>query len=251
MKDLIGFFDSGVGGISVLHAARRLLPDEHFLFYGDNKNAPYGPRPLEEIRALSAAGIGRLLERDVKALVIACNTATSAYAQIIRTQRPDLPIVGMEPALKPAHFARHGGQVIVLATDATLRLEKFGRLMELYGSDALCVVGEGLVELVESGQSRTEAARTQVERLLSPYLGRQIDAIVLGCTHFPFLREPIAKLFPQAQLFDGLDGTAQRLKYLLDERGLRSAGGAGSVEYQSSGGEPSIRLMRALMEELD
>lgn len=251
MKDLIGFFDSGVGGISVLHAARRLLPDEHFLFYGDNKNAPYGPRPLEEIRALSAAGIGRLLERDVKALVIACNTATSAYAQIIRTQRPDLPIVGMEPALKPAHFARHGGQVIVLATDATLRLEKFGRLMELYGSDALCVVGEGLVELVESGQSRTEAARTQVERLLSPYLGRQIDAIVLGCTHFPFLREPIAKLFPQAQLFDGLDGTAQRLKYLLDERGLRSAGGTGSVEYQSSGGEPSIRLMRALMEELD
>lgn len=251
MNDLIGFFDSGVGGISVLHAARRLLPNEHFLFYGDNQNAPYGPRALEEIRALSAAAVERLLARDVKAVVIACNTATSAYAEIIRAERPTLPIVGMEPALKPAYFARHGGQVIVLATDATLRLSKFERLMEQYGRDAICVVGEGLVELVESGQSRTEAARAQVEKLLSPYADRQIDAIVLGCTHFPFLREPIAHLFPQAQIFDGLEGTAQRLKYLLDQRGLRSTSAEGSVEYQSSGGEKSIRLMRALMEELE
>ncbi len=251
MNDLIGFFDSGVGGISVLHTARRLLPNEHFLFYGDNKNAPYGPRPLEEIRRLSAAGIAKLLERDVKAVVIACNTATSAYAEIIRAQRPELPIVGMEPALKPAHFARHGGQVIVLATDATLRLSKFERLMAQYGSDVICVVGEGLVELVESGRSRSPEARAQVEKLLKPYRDSQIDAIVLGCTHFPFLREPVARLFPRAQIFDGLDGTAQRLKSLLEERGLRSGGAEGSVEYQSSGGDKSIRLMRALMEELD
>lgn len=251
MNDLIGFFDSGVGGVSVLRAARQLLPNEHFLFYGDNKNAPYGPRPLEEIRALCAAGIGKLLERDVKAVVIACNTATSAYGEIIRAQRPELPIVGMEPALKPAHFARHGGQVIVLATEATLRLAKFERLMALYGSDVVPVVGEGLVELVESGQARTPDAEAQLERLLRPYLDKQIDAIVLGCTHFPFLREPIQRLFPQAQLFDGLDGTAQRLKYLLDERGLRSDDSPGSVEYQSSGGERSIALMKRLMEELD
>ena len=249
MNDLIGFFDSGVGGVSVLHAARQVLPNEHFLFYGDNKNAPYGPRPLEEIRALSAAGIGKLLERDVKAVVIACNTATSAYAEIIRAQRPDLPIVGMEPALKPAHFARHGGQVIVLATDATLRLEKFERLMALYGSDVVPVVGEGLVELVESGRARTPEAEAQLQRLLGPYRELQIDAIVLGCTHFPFLREPIQRMFPKARLFDGLDGTAQRLKYLLDERGLRSDDSPGSVEYQSSGGEASVDLMKRLMEE--
>ena len=250
MNDLIGFFDSGVGGVSVLHEAVRLMPGEHFLFYGDNKNAPYGPRPLEEIRALSAAGIGTLLERDVKAVVIACNTATSAYAEIIRAQRPELIIVGMEPALKPAHFARHGGHVIVLATDATLRLEKFERLMALYGSDVIPVVGEGLVELVEGGKAGTAEAQERLRALLSPYMDRQIDAIVLGCTHFPFLRAPIQKLFPSAKLFDGLEGTAQRLKSLLDERNLRSGDAIGSVEYMSSGGEDSVALMKKLMASL-
>ena len=251
MNDLIGFFDSGVGGISVLHQARRLMPNEHFLFYGDNKNAPYGPRPLEEIRALSARGIGRLLDRGVKAIVIACNTATSAYAEIVRAEHPELPIVGMEPALKPAHFARHGGQVIVLATDATLRLEKFERLMSLYGDDVICVVGEGLVELVEAGKADSPEARARLEALIGPYRDRQIDAVVLGCTHFPFLRAPIQRLFPQAQLFDGLEGTAQRLKYLLDQGGLRSDDGPGSTEYQSSGGENAVALMRRLMASLD
>ena len=251
MNDLIGFFDSGVGGVSVLHAARQLLPNENFLFYGDNRNAPYGPRPLEEIRSLSEAAVRKLLERDVKAIVIACNTATSAYADILRAERKDLPIVGMEPALKPAHFARHGGQVIVLATDATLRLEKFERLMVLYGSDVIPVVGEGLVELVEGGKAGTPLAQARLEALLGPYTDRQIDAVVLGCTHYPFLRAPIQSLFPQAQLFDGLEGTAQRLKFLLDERGLRSDDAPGTVEYQSSGGEASISLMRRLMEELE
>ena len=250
MNDLIGFFDSGVGGISVLHAARRLLPNEHFLFYGDNRNAPYGPRSLEEIRALSAAGIGKLLERSVKAVVIACNTATSAYAEIIRAERTDLPIVGMEPALKPAHFARHGGQVIVLATDATLRLEKFERLMSLYGRDVIPVVGEGLVELVEGGKAASPEAEVRLAALLMPYMDRQIDAIVLGCTHYPFLRAPIQRLFPDALLFDGLEGTAQRLKFLLDERGLRSDDSPGSVEYMSSGGDACVEQMKRLMNSL-
>lgn len=251
MNDLIGFFDSGVGGISVLHAAHRLLPNENFLFYGDNLNAPYGPRPLEEIRSLSAAGIARLLDRGVKAVVIACNTATSAYAEIVRAEHPHLPIVGMEPALKPAHFARHGGQVIVLATDATLRLAKFERLMALYGDDVICVTGHGLVELVESGNARSPEADALLRRLLAPHLDRQIDAIVLGCTHYPFLRDPIQRLFPRARLFDGLEGTAQRLKALLDEGGLRSNDAPGTIEYQSSGGPRSVALMRELMLSLE
>ncbi len=250
MKDLIGFFDSGVGGISVLHEALRMMPNEHFLFYGDNLHAPYGPRPLEEIRALSAAGIDVLLSRGVKAVVIACNTATSAYAEIVRAAHPELPIVGMEPALKPAHFARHGGKVLVLATDATLRLEKFERLMRLYGDDVITVVGSGLVELVESGRARAPEARTLLEDLLGPYRQTQVDAVVLGCTHYPFLRESIQRLFPKADIFDGLTGTAARLKYLLDENGLRSDDGPGSVEYQSSAGPEAVALMRRLMEEL-
>ena len=250
MNDLIGFFDSGVGGVSVLHEARQLLPNEHFLFYGDNLHAPYGPRSLEDIRALCAAGINRLFERDVKAIVIACNTATSAYAEIVRTAHPELPIVGMEPALKPAHFARHGGKVIALATDATLRLEKFERLMRLYGDDVITVVGRGLVELVESGKARAPEATAQLEALLGPYRGMQIDAVVLGCTHFPFLRDPIRRLFPQAEIFDGRRGTAMRLMDLLNKNGLRSDDSPGSVEYQSSAGPEAVALMRRMMDEL-
>ena len=250
MNDLIGFFDSGVGGISVLHEARELLPHENFLFFGDNKNAPYGPRPLEEIRALSAAGIQRLLDRDVKAIVIACNTATSAYAEIVRAEHPDLSIVGMEPALKPAHFASHGGKVLVLATDATLRLEKFERLMALYGKNAIPVVGEGLVELVEGGKAHSPETEDHLEALLTPYRDTQVDAIVLGCTHYPFLRQPIQRLFPEAQIFDGREGTVLRLKYLLEQKGLLSDDTPGSVEYQSSAGSQCVELMRRLMKEL-
>ena len=250
-NDLIGFFDSGVGGISVLHEARRQMPNENFLFYGDNLNAPYGPRPIEEIRALCAAGLDRLLERGVKAIVIACNTATSAYAEIVRAEHPRLPIVGMEPALKPAHFARHGGEVIVLATEATLRLSKFEKLMAQYGDDAILVAGHGLVELVEAGRARSPEAEARLLELLGPYRDRQVDAIVLGCTHYPFLRDGIQRLFPNARLFDGREGTAARLKYLLDTRGLRSDDTPGRIELQSSAGQASIELMRALMDLLD
>ena len=251
MNDLIGFFDSGVGGVSVLHEARRIMPNENYLFYGDNRHTPYGPRPLEEIRALSAAAIGVLLEREVKAIVIACNTATSAYAEIVRAEHPELPIIGMEPALKPAHFARHGGKVIVLATATTLRLEKFNRLMARYGDDAIPVVGEGLVELVESGRAQTPEAAAQVKRLLSPYTMEQIDAVVLGCTHYPYLRNHVQAVFPRAKLFDGRDGTAQRLKSQLEVYGLRSDDTPGTVEYQTSGEPEAIALMKQLMNWLD
>ena len=247
MNDLIGFFDSGLGGISVLHEAVRVMPNEHYIFFGDNKNAPYGPRPLREIRDLSAAGIQRLLDRGVKAVVIACNTATSAYAETVRAEHPELPIIGMEPALKPAHFARHGGKVIVLATDATLRLEKFKRLMARYGDDAIPVVGHGLVELVESGRAKSPEAAERVRALLAPYADRQIDAVVLGCTHYPYLRDHIQRVFPDARLFDGREGTVQRLKSQLERYGLRSDDGPGSVEYLSSAGPEAVALMKRLM----
>ena len=251
MNDLIGFFDSGVGGVSVLHEAHRLMPNENYLFFGDNRNAPYGTRPLEEIRALSAAGIARLLDRGVKAIVIACNTATSAYADILRAAHPELPIIGMEPELKPAHYARHGGKVIVLATDATLHLEKFTRLMAQYGDDVIPVVGEGLVELVEDGRAHTPEAEACVRALLSPYAGEQIDAVVLGCTHYPYLRSHISAVFPGARLFDGRDGTALRLRSLLETYGLRSDERPGTIEYLSSGTEETVELMKRLYDWLN
>lgn len=251
MRDWIGVFDSGMGGISVLHAARRLLPNENFLYYGDNGNAPYGSRTVEEIRRLAGTAIDQLLDRGVKAIVIACNTATSAYAEILRA-RLTLPIVGMEPALKPAQAARHGGEILVLATHATLTLPKFQRLMATYGDAAIPVVGDGWVELVESGMAGTPEADEAVRRLLEPYAGRPIDCIVLGCTHYPFLARSVRKLFPNAKLFDGRLGTAERLRDLLVRDGLLSNSGTpGAVEFMTSGGEDALRKMQMLMDSFD
>ena len=250
MNDLIGFFDSGVGGVSVLHTARRILPNEHFLYYGDNGHAPYGPKPLEEIRRLSAESVGVLLDRGVKAVVIACNTATSAYAEILRAELK-LPVIGMEPALKPAQEARHGGEILVLATQATLTLPKFQRLMKRYGDHVIPVVGRGLVELVEAGRADSPETEAALRELLGRYVGRSIDSVVLGCTHYPFLAGAIRRMFPEAELFDGRTGTCMRLKHLLEAGGLRSKGTEGSVEFLTSGDASTIALMRRLMAELD
>ena len=250
MNDLIGFFDSGVGGVSVLHTARRILPNEHFLYYGDNGHAPYGPKPLEEIRRLSAESVGVLLDRGVKAVVIACNTATSAYAEILRAEL-ELPVIGMEPALKPAQEARHGGEILVLATQATLTLPKFQRLMKRYGDHVIPVVGRGLVELVEAGRADSPETEAALRELLGRYVGRSIDSVVLGCTHYPFLAGAIQRMFPEAELFDGRTGTCMRLKHLLEAGGLRSKGTEGSVEFLTSGDASTIALMRRLMAEMD
>ena len=250
MNDLIGFFDSGVGGVSVLHTARRILPNEHFLYYGDNGHAPYGPKPLEEIRRLSAESVGVLLDRGVKAVGIACNTATSAYAEILRAELK-LPVIGMEPALKPAQEARHGGEILVLATQATLTLPKFQRLMKRYGDHVIPVVGRGLVELVEAGKADSPETEAALRELLGKYVGRSIDSVVLGCTHYPFLAGAIRRMFPEAELFDGRTGTCMRLKHLLEAGGLRSKGTEGSVEFLTSGDASTIALMRRLMAELD
>lgn len=250
MNDMIGFFDSGVGGVSVLHTARRILPNEHFLYYGDNGHAPYGPKPLEEIRRLSAESVGVLLDRGVKAVVIACNTATSAYAEILRAELK-LPVIGMEPALKPAQEARHGGEILVLATQATLTLPKFQRLMKRYGDHVIPVVGRGLVELVEAGKADSPETEAALRELLGKYVGRSIDSVVLGCTHYPFLAGAIRRMFPEAELFDGRTGTCMRLKHLLEAGGLRSKGTEGSVEFLTSGDASTIALMRRLMAELD
>lgn len=250
MNDLIGFFDSGVGGVSVLHTARRILPNEHFLYYGDNGHAPYGPKPLEEIRRLSAESVGVLLDRGVKAVVIACNTATSAYAEILRAELK-LPVIGMEPALKPAQEARHGGEILVLATQATLTLPKFQQLMKRYGDHVIPVVGRGLVELVEAGKADSPETEAALRELLGRYVDRSIDSVVLGCTHYPFLAGAIRRMFPEAELFDGRTGTCMRLKHLLEAGGLRSKGTEGSVEFLTSGDASTIALMRRLMAELD
>ena len=246
----IGVFDSGAGGISVLKALIDELPHERFVFFGDSRYTPYGDKPASWILDRCRHLTQWLLDEGCKAIVIACNTATSAYAEIVRAEL-DMPIVGMEPAIKPAQLARRGGEVIALATKATLTLPKFQRLMESYGEAVVPVIGEGLVELVESGQANTPQADAAIERLLQPYMDRSIDSIVLGCTHYPFLTASIRKVFPNVPIFDGREGTAMRLKSLLDQNGLRSDNAPGTIEYQTSGSPETLDLMRRLMASLD
>lgn len=248
MKDLIGVLDSGMGGVSVLRTATRLLPCENFLYYGDNKHAPYGPRSTEEIVDLSARAVEYLESQGVKALLIACNTITAAYAATLRA-RANYPVIGMEPAVKPASLARSGGKVLALATRATLRLDKFQRLMDSYGEGVIPVEGAGLVELVEAGKADSGEAREALAALFAPYMGEQIDAIVLGCTHYPFLRRQIEPFFPGARIFDGREGTVRELKHRLEAAGLISAQTSpGAVRMETSGGPEALELMRRLYE---
>ncbi len=246
MERPIGVFDSGVGGLSVLAEMRRLLPREHFIFYGDNANAPYGLKDEGEIVRLTLAAVDILLSTDIKALVLACNTATSAAAPALRA-RLNIPVIGMEPALKPAQALRHGGKILVMATPATLKLPKFGDLMRLYGEGAVPVPVRGLVERIERGEVSGPETEDLLRETLSPHLREPVDAVVLGCTHYIFAKEAIRKAVgPDARLVDGNLGTARQLARRLE--GQMRQEGEGSVTLLTSGDETAcLPLMRRLM----
>ena len=245
----IGVFDSGVGGISVLAEARKLLPCEDFIYYGDTLHAPYGTRTPEEVLRLSEAAFDRLRERGCKAIVIACNTATAAAAATLRQKWPDFPIIAMEPALKPASQMRHGGSVLVLATPMTLKLDKFARLMALYGEGAVPLPCPGLPEIVEAMDF--PAAEAYLRERLSAYLSPRPDAVVLGCTHYVFLRGILRNILPAGTVIvDGNLGTARQLKRVLEQRDLLNGEKReGRCELTSSSDDPAaVTLMRRLLE---
>ena len=244
----VGVFDSGVGGISVLRDLRALMPDEDFIYFGDGANAPYGEKSSGEIRVLAWNVVEKLLDRGIKALVIACNTATAAAAPLIR-ERLDMPVVAMEPALKPASACAHGGKVVVMATPLTLSLDKFKRLMSEYGRDALPMPCPGLMDMVERGVVDGPEMDEYLAGVREKIGDVRVDAVVLGCTHYVFLRTAVERAFPGAQVIDGNGGTARQLKRLLEERGLArgESGCVGSVELITSGDPSEIELMRKLL----
>lgn len=220
----IGVFDSGFGGVSVLAEAVRLLPAECFLFLGDNLNAPYGDRTPAEVLDFTRQGVNRLTDLGCKAVVIACNTATSAAADALRHELP-LPIIGMEPALKPASLLPRSGSVLVMATAMTLALDKFHSLMARYGQDAVPVPCPGLVELIEAGETDGPRIQAKLAELLGPHLTKPVKAVVLGCTHYVFLRRALAALLPpDVTLVDGNLGTVRQLQARLAEGGLLGGG---------------------------
>lgn len=250
-NDYIAVFDSGVGGISVLRQLRRQMPNERYLYYGDSANAPYGTRPTEQIRALTLAAAEKLMARGLKALVVACNTATAAAIVELRQKYPQLIVIGIEPALKPASDRFPGGMVGVMATPATLREQKFARLLDRF-SDRCRVVklpAAGLVELVESGRANSAETAALLRPLLEPYAGT-LDAVVLGCTHYPFAAKTILDILGQdTVLLDGGPGTARETLRRLAAAGLLHDGpGEVIVENSLDCGE-TVALCRKLLEE--
>lgn len=242
----IGVFDSGIGGVSVLRNMVRLMPNEKFIYFGDDKNAPYGTRPESDILRLAQADVRFLMDKNVKAIVIACNTATSAAAAHLRATI-DIPIIGMEPALKPAALNTNEGEIAVLATPATLKQEKFLRLMSIYGANAVPVPCPGLMEFVERGELSGENLDECLKNLLSPFEGHNFVSAVLGCTHYVFIASAIAKALPNVALFDGNEGTARQLRRVLNERKWLNETGEGGCEFYTSGdSEKLLPLMKSL-----
>ncbi len=249
-EDYIGVFDSGVGGISVLRQLVRLLPEEKFLYFGDSANAPYGTKSRQQVRDLSFAVAENLLARGIKALVVACNTATSAAINELRTAYPGLIVVGIEPALKLAADRFPGGNLGVMATPMTLREEKFSALMARFSSRNTIhkLPAPGLVELIEAGKGDSPEADALLQALLGPYAG-QLDALVLGCTHYPFAANAISRVLgSQTVLLDGGEGTARETRRRLGEAGLLRAGRCEIVIENSADNPALLRLCRELLD---
>ena len=225
-NDYIAVFDSGLGGISVLRELEKLMPNERYLYFGDRRNAPYGVKTTDQVRQLTLAAAEKLMRRSCKAMVVACNTATAAAISDLRAAYPDKIIVGIEPALKPAAEQFPDGPIGIMATEVTLREEKLSALMEHYpNTELLRIPAPGLVELIESEQP-TEPL---LEQLLRPYRHR-LKALVLGCTHYPLVKDAIAAILPETALFDGGPGTARQTHRLLAAQGLLHDG-PGQTDY--------------------
>ena len=251
-KDYIAVLDSGVGGISVLRHLRRQLPGERFVYFGDSANAPYGSRPTEEVRALTLAAVEHLqAEYPLKALVVACNTATAAAINDVRAAFPELIVVGIEPALKVAADHFPGGRVGVLATEVTLREEKFDTLLHRFDENVTIskIPAPGLVELVEAGKVDTPETETLLRRVLRPYIG-SLDALVLGCTHYPFASAAIARVLgPDVVLLDGGEGTARETHRRLQQAGLLENGPGQIIIRNSSPNPDMLRLSRERLQQ--
>ena len=243
--DYIAVIDSGVGGISVLRQLRKLLPNERYLYFGDSANAPYGTRPEAEVRQLTLAMVERLIPYGLKAVVIACNTATSAALEALREAYPQLAVIGIEPALAQAAAAFPGGHVGVMATPGTLKGSRF--LKNKTRFDTQCRVtplpAPGLMELVEAEKFNSPEA----DALLDQLLPHDLDALVLGCTHYPFTEPSIRRVRgSKLTLFDGAVITAEETKEALAWRNLLYEGPGEVAVENSLPGKRMISLSRRL-----
>lgn len=246
----IGVFDSGVGGLSVLGEIQRLLPNESLLYVADCGHIPYGEKTPEFIRQRCSAMAGFFREQGAKALVLACNTATVAGVADLRRDFPDWPIVGMEPAVKPAAAATRSGVVGVLATTGTLQSAKFAALLDRFAADIKVITQPcpGLVELIETGDLHSAELRTLLQGYVAPLLAQNCDTIILGCTHYPFLKPLLRSMIADdVSLIDTGAAVARQLQRLLAERDLLAQRPSQPVKFWTSGDPLSLRKILPLL----
>lgn len=243
----IGVFDSGVGGLSVLRAMRALMPNENVIFFGDQGHVPYGPRPLEEVRAFSVAITRWLLDEGAKLIVVACNTASAAALKYLRETFPDVKFVGMEPAVKPAAETTRTGRVGVLATPATFQGALYASVVERFanGVTLLQDTCPGLVQEIEKGNLDGEATRRILDAALRPMLENNIDTVVLGCTHYPFVIPLIERICGDSvRVIDPAPAAARQAERLLEAGGTRNPSARrGRVQFYTSGDAAAVESL--------
>lgn len=224
-KNPIGIFDSGVGGLSVLRAIRAQMLEESIIYFGDQGHIPYGPRPMEQIRGFSEAITNFLLEQGAKIIVVACNTASAAALKYLREKFPSTPFVGMEPAVKPAAEHTQTGKVGVLATPATFQGELYASVVERFanGVELFQNTCSGLVQEIEQGNLNGDETRRILEEALQPMLEKNIDTVVLGCTHYPFVIPLIQEIVGEkVRVIDPAPAVARQARRVLEAKGLKS-----------------------------
>lgn len=246
----VAVFDSGVGGLSVLGEISRLLPNESLLYVADCGHIPYGEKTPEFIRQRCVAIAEFFRGKGAKALVLACNTATVAGVADLRERYPDWPIVGMEPAVKPAAAATQSGVVGVLATTGTLQSAKFAALLDRFAADVQVITQPcpGLVELIETGDLVSTAIRQLLHSYVQPLLAAGCDTIILGCTHYPFLKPLLREMIPASiTLIDTGAAVARQLQRLLSQRDLLASGHPQPAQFWTSGDPDNFRNILPLL----
>lgn len=241
----IGVFDSGIGGVSILAEIRQLLPHENIIYLADSAYCPYGTKSVELIRERTLKVTGFLTANGAKAVVVACNTACSAGLDQVRISNPHIPIVGVEPAVKPAHNITRNGKIGVLSTNLTLQGQKFSILAEQFGNgvEILTQSAPGLADLVDSGKKDDPETIDLLNRYLEPLLEHEIDTLVLGCTHYPFLKKTIAKICgPDVIILDTGLAVARQTERVLRYKGiLNTDDTAGKINFHTTGDAISVK----------
>lgn len=248
----IAVIDSGIGGVSVLIELIKIMPNENYIYFGDGKNAPYGTKTHEEVLNIMLENTNHLLDLGAKSIVVACNTATSAAVRVMRGMYPNIPIVGIEPAVKPAFEVCENPTVAVMATPLTLSEEKFKRLCERFenSGEIIPIPCPGLMEIIEDGDFVGERVDNYIKDLFAQYKDKEINAVVLGCTHYCFIKEAVRNYFGEGvKVVDGSSGTAREARRRICEAGLEnSARIAGKIHYMSTkNDEKMIELCQKLV----